>query len=135
MHRRENGRNVRDGCAQRLVGGQRSLSVMSERTARGGLPPNGRTEALGEAPNEVEGLGVGGDPLRGASAGVHDGCVVAPGKARADGGQRLAGARTRRDAGATNHPRLAATAPEAPPEKASHVSPGAERFGNPVRSG
>jgi hypothetical protein len=47
-------------------------------------------QLLGEAPNEVEGLGVGGDALRRAPARVEDGGVVAPREARADGGERLA---------------------------------------------
>src|SRR5512146_1498522 len=63
---------------------------MPERTAGGGVSPNRWMQLLGEAPNEVEGLGVGGDALGRATAGVQDGGVVAPGEARSDGGQGLA---------------------------------------------
>ena len=55
---------------------------MPERTALGRLAPNRGTEALGEAPNEVEGLGIGGHALGRALAGMQDGGVVAPGEPR-----------------------------------------------------
>ena len=80
---------------------------MPERTAGRGVAPNGRVEALGEAPNEVEGLGVGRDPLRGTPVGVQDGGVVAPGEARADGWQRLAGVLAREVHGDLARPREA----------------------------
>src|SRR3954468_15834167 len=67
----------------------RSLSVMPERTAGGGVSPNRRVQLLGEAPNEGEGLGVGGHALGRAAAGMQDGRVIAPREARPDGGKGL----------------------------------------------
>jgi hypothetical protein len=56
------------------------------------MPEGSRVrQALGQAPNELEGLGVGGEALGGAPAGVHDGGVVAPAEAPANGGERLGG--------------------------------------------
>src|SRR5690349_16217990 len=72
----------------------RSVSVMPERTAGGGVPPNRRMQLFGEAPNEGEGLGVGGDALGRAAAGMKDRRVVAPGEARPDGGEGLTGVLT-----------------------------------------
>src|SRR3954471_1965179 len=69
----------------------RSLSVMPERTAGGGVSPNRRLQLLGEAPNEGEGLRVGGHALGRAPAGMQDGRVVATREARADGGEGLTG--------------------------------------------
>src|SRR6185312_6759470 len=69
----------------------RSLSVMSERTAAGRVPPNRWMELFGEAPNEVEGLGVGGDALCRAPARVQDGRVIASREARPDGREGLTG--------------------------------------------
>src|SRR3954470_2095106 len=69
----------------------RSLSVMPERTAAGGVSPNRWMQLLGEAPNEGEGLGVSGHALGRAPAGMQDGRVVATREARADGGEGLTG--------------------------------------------
>src|SRR3954454_10905292 len=69
----------------------RSLSVMPERTAGGGVPPNRRMQLLGEAPNEGEGLGVGGDALGRAATGMQDRRVVAAREACPYGGERLPG--------------------------------------------
>jgi hypothetical protein len=55
---------------------------MSERTVAG--------EALGQAPNDVGGLGVGCEALGGALVGVHDRCVVATSEALADRREGLA---------------------------------------------
>src|SRR4051812_50083090 len=64
---------------------------MPERTAGGGVSPNRRMQLFGEAPNEGEGLGVGGHALGRAPAGMQDGRVVATREARADGGEGLTG--------------------------------------------
>src|SRR3954466_3180115 len=69
----------------------RSLSVMPERTAGGGVSPNRRLQLLGQAPNEGEGLRVGGHALGRAPAGMQDGRVVATREARSDGGEGLTG--------------------------------------------
>src|ERR687888_2303453 len=61
----------------------RSLSVMAEGSGVG--------EALGQAPNELKGLGVGGKAGCGATAGVEDRRVVAPAEAPADGGEGFLG--------------------------------------------
>src|SRR3954466_3032423 len=69
----------------------RSLSVTPERTVAGGVSPNRRMQLLGEGTNEGEGLGVGGNALGRAPAGMQDGRVVATREARADGGEGLTG--------------------------------------------
>src|SRR5689334_10327436 len=61
----------------------RSLSVMAEGSGVG--------EALGQAPNEVERLGVAGQTCCGPAVGVEDRGVIAPAEGAADGGERLGG--------------------------------------------
>ena len=74
---RGKGRKVRGGQRTRLVDGPaESVSHAGENC--GGRGPERRMELLGEAPNEVEGLGVGGDALRrcaGRRAGRSCGCA------------------------------------------------------------
>src|SRR5919197_1695533 len=71
------GRDVHIGWCETLV----SLSVMAEGSAA--------RDALGQAPNEFEGLGVVGKASGGAPAGVEDRRVVATAEGAADGRQRL----------------------------------------------
>src|SRR5215207_10796398 len=64
----------------------RSLSVMPEGSCG--------DQALGQAPNDLDGFGVGGQPGCGAPAGVQDGGVVASAEPGPDGGEGLAGVLT-----------------------------------------
>ena len=105
VHRRGKGRTVREDSAQRLVGGPaESVSHVGE-NCRGGVSPNRWTELLGEAPNEVEGLGVGGDalaPCAGRRAGRSCGC--GPPKRAPMAGQGLAGVLAREVHGDLSRP-------------------------------
>src|SRR3954447_14047584 len=69
---------------------------MSERTLGG--------DALGQAPNDVGGLGVGGEALRRALVGVQDRRVVASAEALADGGEGLGGVLAREIHGDLSRP-------------------------------
>src|SRR3954452_15320605 len=64
-----------------------SLSAMSERTVAG----IAAGEALGQAPNDVGGLRVVGEPALGPAAGMDHRRVIAPAEGLADGGKAEAG--------------------------------------------